>query len=125
MFSGGDIILQEVSAPEFEMLLEYLYAHKLPEGEEWQAGPGSGEMSAVADCFQASGLYAHCVEKFRGGLWVGNVVARLVQAHDSWLVELEKAAMGYLKANALAFQVRQYTCVHTYPRRQTPTHAWY
>jgi len=122
---GGDIVLQEVSAPEFEMLVEYLYVHKLPEGEEWQAGPGPGEMSAVADRFQASRLYAHCVEKFGGGLRVGNLVARLVQTHDSGLVELEEVAMGYLKANTLAFQVMQYTCIHTYPRRQTPTHAWY
>jgi len=54
--AGGKILLQEVNAHEFEMLMEYLYAHKLPEGEEWQAGAWPGEMLVVADRFQASGL---------------------------------------------------------------------
>jgi len=103
--AGGHIVLEDVSAPEFERLLEYLYGNKLPEGEEWKAGPGRGEMAVVADRFQASGLYAHCVGYFGGGVKVGNVMARLVQARDSGLVELEEAAMEYLKANALAFQV--------------------
>jgi len=103
--AGGEIVLEDVSAPEFEMLLEYLYAHKLPEGEEWQAGPGPGEMAVVADRFQSSGLYTHCVGKFGGGLKVGNVVARLVQARDSGMAELEVVAMGYLKTNARSFQV--------------------
>ena len=103
--AGGEILLQEVSAPDFEMLMEYLYAHKLPEGEEWQAGAGPGEMAVVADRFQASGLYVHCVRKFRSGLKVANVVVRLVQAHDSGLVELEEVAMSYLVQHALAFKV--------------------
>jgi len=94
-----------VSAPEFEKLLEYLYTHKLPKGEEWKAGPGPVEMAVVTDRFQASGLYVHCVGQFGGGLKVGNVVARLVQAHDSGLAELEEAVMGYLQANVLTFQV--------------------
>ena len=103
--AGGDIELEEVSAPDFEMLMEYLYSHKLPEGEEWQAGPGPGEMAVVADWFQASGLYMHCVGKFVGGLKVGKVVARLVQARDCGLTDLEEAVMEYLQTNALAFQV--------------------
>jgi len=103
--AGGDIVLEEMSAHSFGRLLEYLYANTLPVGEEWEAGPGPGEMAVVADQFQASGLYAHCVGRFWKGLKVGNVVARLVQARDSGLVELEEAAMGYFKANAIAFHV--------------------
>jgi len=103
--AGGHIVLEDMSAPEFERLLEYLYGNKLPEGEEWKAGPGPGEMAVVADRFQASGLYAHCVVHFVGGFKVGNVMARLVQVRDSGLAELEEAAMEYLKANALTFQV--------------------
>jgi len=103
--SGGNIVLEELSAPNFKGLLEDLYAHKLPESDEWKAGPGPGEMAVVADRFQASGLYAHCVGRFVGGLKVGNVVARLVQARDSGLAELEETAMEFLKANAIAFQV--------------------
>jgi len=117
------------------MLLEYLYARKIPEGEEWQAGPGPGEMAAVADRFQASGLYTHCVGKFGGGLKVGNVVAQLVQARDSGIVELVVVAMGYLKANVRSFQVYcplpvdirlstflfleflMYACLHAMPTR--------
>ena len=109
--SGGEIVLEEMSATEFEKLLEYLYGHKLPEGEEWQAGPGPGEMAVVEDRFQACGLYAHCVGKFRRGLKAGNVTVRLVQARDSGLAELEEVAMGYLKANVLAFQVF-FVCVN-------------
>ena len=103
--AGGDIVIEEVTAPEFERLLEYLYAHKLPEGDKWKAGPGPGKMEVVADWFQASGLYAHCVGQFVSGLEVGNVVTLLVQARDSGLAELEEAAMGYLKTNAFVFQV--------------------
>ena len=36
---------------------------------------------------------------------MGNVVERLVQAHDMKLEALEEAAMQYLKAHALSFQV--------------------
>jgi hypothetical protein len=36
---------------------------------------------------------------------VGNVVQRLVLAHDSGLVALEQAAMQYFVTNALAFEV--------------------
>ena len=55
--------------------------------------------------FQATGLYEYCVEQFGEVLKVSNVVEMLVQAHDSGLAELEAAAMGSLKANALTFQV--------------------
>jgi len=104
--AGEDIVIEDASAHEFERLLEYLYGHMLPEGEEWKAGPGPGEMAVVADRFQASELYAHCVRKFWGELRVGNVMTRLVQARDSGLAELEEAAIGYFKVNARAFEVK-------------------
>jgi len=115
--AGGEIVLEEVSACEFERLLEYLYGNKLPEGEEWEAGPGPGEIAVVADRFQASGLYAHCVVQFVGGLQVSNVVVRLVQARDSGLAELEEVAMGYLKANVMAFQVRLFARLESHTER--------
>jgi len=102
--AGEDIVIKDVSAGAFCVLLKFLYAHTLPEQEDCGEGLAVGEMARVADRFQASELYAHCVEQFMEGLVVGNVVARLVQAHDSGLAGLQEAAMDYFKANALAFQ---------------------
>lgn len=102
--AGEDIVFEEVSAHAFQGLLEYLYTHKLPEGDEWGAGLGPGKMAGVADRFQAIGLYEHCVSQFGKELKVGNLVKWLLQAHDSGPAELETAAMDYLKANALMFQ---------------------
>ena len=98
-------MLEEVSAGAFRVLLEFLYASRLPEEDGFGQGLGVGEMAKVADRFQAAGLYEHCVQQFKEGIEVGNVVERLVQAHDSRLAVLEEAAMRYFKANALAFQV--------------------
>jgi len=103
--AGQDIVIKDVSAGAFRVLLRFLYAHTMPEEEDCEEGLAVGEMARVADRFQASELYAHCVEQFRAGLAVGNVVARVMQAHDSGLAGLEEAAMEYFKANALAFQV--------------------
>ena len=107
--AGKDIVVKDVSAGAFRMLLSFLYAHTLPEEEDCGEGLEVGEMARVADRFQASELYAHCVEQFKEGLAVGNVVVRLVQAHESGLAGLEEAAMEYLNANVLALQVR---CIH-------------
>ena len=87
------------------MLLRYLYTGEVPEGEDGGEGLAVGEMARVADRFQAGGLYEHCVGEFRGGLRVGNVVERLVVGRESGLEALEGAAMEYLKANVVAFQV--------------------
>jgi hypothetical protein len=43
------------------------------------------------------------VEQFKGGLRVGNVVERLVYAHDHQLEALEEAAMAFIEEHALAF----------------------
>ena len=51
------------------------------------------------------GSYEHCVEQFKGGLRVGNVVERLVYAHDHQLEALEEAASSFIQVNALSFQV--------------------
>ena len=96
--AGGCIVLEKVSAPNFEKLLEYLYAHRLPKGEEWKAGSGPGEMMVVTS------LYAHCVAQFGVGVKVRNVVVLLMQAHDSGLAELE-VSKKYLTVNVLAVQV--------------------
>jgi len=110
--AGQDIVIKDVSAGAFRTLLRFLYAHTLPEEEDCGQGLAVGEMARVADRFQASELYVHCVEQFREGLAVVNVVARVVQAHDSGLAGLEEVAMQYLKANALAFQVIFVRCVY-------------
>ena len=48
--------------------------HTLPKEEDCGEGLAVGEMARVEDWFQASEPYAHCVEQFREGLAVGNVV---------------------------------------------------
>ena len=119
--AGKDIVLKEVRAGAFRVLLKYLYTGQLPEEEDCGEGLQAGEMVQVADRFQAAGLYEHCLGQFRGGLKVGNVVERLVVTHDSRMGVLEEAAMGYLKTNALAFQVclccvflREFVCFLAY-----------
>ena len=47
--SGQDIIFEGVSAIAFRVLLEFLYAYRLPEDEE---SLGMEEMALVADRFQ-------------------------------------------------------------------------
>ena len=79
------------------------------------AGMVAGEMAKAADYFQAGELYERCVEQFKGGLRVGNVVERRVQAHDSGVEALVEAAMDFLQANALSFQISDcgdVTCLH-------------
>ena len=103
--AGGDIALEGVSAGAFRVLLRYLYTQELPAAEDGGDGLVAGEMAKAADYFQAGKLHEHCVEQFKAGLRVGNVVERLVEAHDSGVEALVKAAMDFLKANALSFQV--------------------
>ena len=94
-----------MSAGAFRVLLRYLHTQELPGAEDGGEGLVAGEMAKAADYFQAGELYEHCVEQFKGGLRVGNVVERLVQAHDMKLEALEEAALGFLQQHALAFQV--------------------
>jgi len=101
-----DIVIEGVSAGAFHTLLQFLYTNTMPEEEDCGEGLQAGEMARVADRFQAVALYKHCVQQFMAGLKVGNVLARLVLAHDSGLAALEEAGMGYFEANAIAFQVR-------------------
>jgi len=102
--AGQDIVIGEVSAGAFRALQLFLYTNDLPEQEDCWEGLEVGEMARVAD--RAVALYEHCVKKFREGLKVGNVVARLVQAHDSGMTALEEAGMSFFKANAVVFEVR-------------------
>ena len=101
---GEVAIGEEVSAGAFRVLLRYLYTQELPGAEDGGEGLVAGEMAKAADYFQAGELYEHCVEQFKGGLRVGNVVERMVQAHDMKLEALEEAALEYLHANVLEFQ---------------------
>ena len=102
--AGGDIALEGVSAGAFQVLLRHLYTQELPRTEDGGEGLVAGEMAKAADFFQAGELYEHCVEQFKGGLRVGNVVERLVYAHDLKLEALEEAAMAFIQQNALLFQ---------------------
>jgi len=102
--AGQDIVIEEVSAGAFRALQRFLYTNDLPEEEDCGERLEVGEMARVADRFQAVVLYEHCVQKFREGLKVGNVVVRLVQAHDSGLEVLQEAAMSFFEANAVVFQ---------------------
>jgi len=104
--AGQDIVIEEVSAGAFRALQRFLYTNDLPEEEDCGEGLEVGEMARVADRFQAVALYEQCVKKFREGLKVGNVVAQMVQAHDSGLEVLQEAAMSFFEANAVVFHVR-------------------
>jgi len=118
--AGQDIVIKEVSAGAFRVLLRFLYTHKLPVEEDCGEGLEVGEMVRVADRFQAVALYKHCVEQFREWLTVNNVVARLVLAHDSGLAGLEEAAMEHFKTNALVFQV---SCMRSAPQYTSVSYA--
>jgi hypothetical protein len=100
---GEVAIGEEVSAGALRVLLRYLYTQELPGAEDGGEGLVAGEMAKAADYFQAGELYEHCVEQFKGGLRVGNVVERLVYAHDSGVEALEEAAMAFIEEHALAF----------------------
>jgi len=104
--AGQDIVIDGVSAGAFRALLRFLYPHHLHEEEHCGEGLKVGEMARVAARFQAVMLYNHCVQKFREGLNVDNVVVRLVLAHDSGLAALEETSMSFFRANAKAFWVR-------------------
>ena len=96
---------EEVSAGALRVLLRYLYTQELPGAEDGGEGLVAGELAKAADYFQAGELFEHCVEQFKGGLRVGNVVERLVQAHDLKVEALEEAASSFIQDNALLFQV--------------------
>ena len=55
---------------------------------------------------QADELYKHCEREFARALRVGNVIERLVQAHDTGLLGLQKTALHFLKEKAYTFHVR-------------------
>ena len=75
----------------------------MPEEEDCGEGLELGDMAQVTDLFQAVAVYKRCVQQFREALKVGNVVARLVLAHDSKLVTLEEVDMGSFEANTIVF----------------------
>jgi len=121
--AGQDIVIKDVSAGAFRVQLQFLYSHMLPEEEDCRDRLTVGEMARVAVRFQASELYAHCVQLFREGLAVGNVVVRLVRAHDSRLTALEEAEIERFKANTLAFQVSCNDTIHFFRYLLPPEHV--
>ena len=108
--AGGDIALEGVSAGAFRVLLRYLYTQQLPKTEDCGEGLALGEMAKAADYFQVEELFQHCVEQFKRGLQVDNVVERLVLAHDMKLEALEEAAMEFLRGNPRTFQAQVFKC---------------
>ena len=104
--AGKDIVIKEVSAGAFRVLLRFVYTHKLPEMEDCGEGLEAGEMAGAADRFQALELYERCVQLFREGLEVSNVMERLVLAHDSQLPALENTALAFVMSHRQAIQVR-------------------
>ena len=103
--AGGDIALEGVSAVAFRVLLRYLYMQELPVTEDCGEGLAAGEMAKTADYLQAGEGYEHCVEQFKGGLRVGNVVELMVYAHDRCVEVLMEVALEFLKARIPSLQV--------------------
>ena len=122
--AGGDIALEGVSAGAFRVLLRYLYTQELPATEDGGEGLVAGEMVKAADFFQAGGLYEPCVEQFKGALRVGNVVERLVYAHDQQLEALEEAAMAFIEENARAFHREAMSTLLLLAQRPNLAHLW-
>ena len=84
--AGQENVIEEVRAGAFRVLRRFLYTHPLPETEDCGENLEVGEMARVADRFQAVELCAHCVGQYTEGMEVGNVVLRLVLAHDPGLM---------------------------------------
>ena len=59
-----------------------------------------------------------------GGLRVGNVVERLVYAHDSGLEALEEAAMAFIEENALLSQTEAMPTLSVLAQRPNLAHLW-
>lgn len=81
--AGKDIVIKDVSAEVFRVLLRFLYAHTPPEEEDFWEGLVVGEMARVSDLFEASELYVHCVKRFTEELVVCNGIERLVLTRNS------------------------------------------
>ena len=64
------------------------------------------------------------MEQFKGGLRVGNVVERLVYAHDHQLEALEGAAMAFIEGNARAFHREAMPTLSLLAQRPNLAHLW-
>ena len=62
--AGQDIVIKEVSAGAFRVLLRFLYENVLPEDEDGEEALSPDEIARVADRFQVEVLYEHCVGSF-------------------------------------------------------------
>ena len=104
--AGQDIVIKEVSAGAFRVLLWFLYENVLPEDENCEEALSPGEMARVADRFQAEELYEHCVGQFLEAMSFANAIERLVLAHGTKLAALENAVMECMVHNYWDIQVR-------------------
>jgi len=92
---GEDIVIEDVSAGAFRILLRFLYTHNLTEAEDCGEGLDVGEMARVADRFQAEKLYERCVWLFKKGLEMKNVMEKLVQVHNLLLLSTQLHTQTY------------------------------
>ena len=104
--AGQDMVIKEVSAGAFRVLLRFLYENVLPEDENCKEALSPGEMARVADLFQAEELYEHCVGQFLEAMSFANAIERLVLVHGTKLAALENAVMECVVHNYWDIQVR-------------------
>ena len=93
-----------IPAAEFETVLRFLYSHKLPPMAAFAQGLSLCSLARVADYLQATVLYEHCLEEFKGNLVVQYVINDLMEAHDNKLLAFEQAALDFIHEEAEEFK---------------------
>ena len=93
-----------IPASEFEAVLRFLYSHKLPPMAAFAQGLSLCSLARVADYLQATVLYEHCLEEFKGNLVVHHVISDLMEAHDNNLLAFEQAALDFIHEEAEEFK---------------------
>ena len=93
-----------IPASEFEAVLRFLYSHKLPPMAAFAQGLSLCSLARVADYLQATVLYEHCLEEFKGNLVVHRVISDLMEAHDNKLLAFEEAALDFIHERAEEFK---------------------
>ena len=93
-----------IHASEFEAVLRFLYSHKLPPMAAFAHGLSLCSLARVADYLQATVLYEHCLEEFKGNLVLHHVISDLMEAHDNKLLAFEQAALDFIHEEAEEFK---------------------
>ena len=101
----------QVSAGALRVLLRFLYAHALPDEEDYTkekivGGVTAGEMFKIADLFQAKELYEHSLAQFRAQLCVRNAILSLVAAYDDGLDVLTQSVFDCVLQESVAIQTQ-------------------